>query len=73
MAFEITGHERSFEITDGKKTTKLSDPNPSMSPEEVAKFYSTKHPELTNAIIEGPKIVAGKAVYTMTTKAGKLG
>lgn len=73
MAFEVTGHQRVFEIKKEKGSTSLTDPNPTMSPDEVAKFYSAKHPELTNAIIEGPKIVAGKAVYTMATKAGKLG
>lgn len=74
MALQVTHLGRSFTLDKGagKKIT-LEDPNKDMSPEEVMKFYSSTHPELTNAVIEGPKVVGDKAHYNITTKAGKLG
>ncbi len=74
MALEITNLKRSFKIVkEGGKFTVLADPNPSMSPQEVVKFYANDHPELTNSIIDGPKVEKDIAVYSMSTKAGKLG
>jgi PRTRC genetic system protein C len=73
MALEITSLERVFNYKKDKKDIQLTDPNPSMSPEEVMKFYAGTHPELTNGIVEGPVVVKDKATYTMATKAGKLG
>jgi PRTRC genetic system protein C len=75
MALQVTNLKRSFTIDKGKggKNVDLSDPNPEMTPEEVMKFYSGNYPELTNAIVDGPKVVGDKANYTITTKAGKLG
>jgi PRTRC genetic system protein C len=32
----------------------LADPNPHLSPEEVASFYSNTYPHLTNANVIGP-------------------
>lgn len=74
MALEISSLKRAFVMDKGNgKTVNLSDPNEEMTPAEVLKFHSSAHPELTNAVIEGPKIVKDKATYTITTKAGKLG
>ena len=73
MALQITGHKRVFKIIKDKKEVELPDPNPDMSILEVQKFYSTKHPELNNSTVAGPKIENGAAVYTFSTKAGQLG
>jgi PRTRC genetic system protein C len=73
MALQVTNLERVFTFEKDKKEVKLADPNPEMSAEEVMKFYSGQYPELTNALVEGPKPQGDKAVYKMTTKAGKLG
>lgn len=74
MALQVTHLQRTFKLDKGKgKSVELSDPNIEMSPQEVMKFYSGSHPELTNAIIEGPKVEGDKAAYTISTKAGKLG
>jgi len=74
MALEVTNLEREFKLQkpDGKFIP-LSDPNPDLSPAEVVKFHSSDHPELTNGIVEGPVVVNDKAVFTIKTKAGKLG
>ena len=75
MALQVTNLQRKFIIKkDGKnKDIELTDPNGDMSPEEVMKFYSGTYPELTNAVVEGPKVEGDKASYTISTKAGKLG
>ena len=73
MALEVTNLERKFTLKKNGKDEELKDPNPDLSPEEVVKFYSSSHPELTNGIVEGPKVEGDKAVYTIATKAGKLG
>ena len=74
MALQVTYLTRDFIIDkgSGKKIT-LTDPNKDLSPEEVMKFYSGTHPELTNAVVTGPVVVNDRAVYNITTKAGKLG
>ncbi len=69
MALQVTSLTREFIL--GKKT--LSDPNPALSPEEVMKHYSGSYPEMTNATISGPKIEAGKAVYSFKTTVGTKG
>ncbi len=73
MALQVTKIERSFLLKKNGKETPLSDPNPEMNPEEVMKYHSAAHPELTNGIIEGPVVKGDKSTYTLTTKAGKLG
>lgn len=73
MALQVTELKRVFKMTKDGKEIELSDPNRELSPEEVLKFYSSTHAELTNATIEGPKVKDGKAEYTAVTKAGKLG
>ena len=71
MALRITGLKRVFKLSD--KKTVLEDPNENMAPEEVQKFYSGNHPELTNATINGPKIVGETAEYSFTTTVGTKG
>lgn len=73
MALHVTNIERKFSYKKDSKTIDLPDPNINMSPEEVMKFHSTNYPELNNAMIEGPVVVANKAIYTVKTKAGQLG
>ncbi len=71
MALKITNLTRVFKIKD--KKIELADPNPNMTDEDVKKFYSGKHPELTNATINGPVIEGETAVYTFTTTVGTKG
>lgn len=69
MALQVSTKERVFEYN-GKS---LIDPNPKMTPFEVAKFYSAEYPELINSIIDGPKISDGKALYVFEKTAGTKG
>ena len=73
MPLEVTKLKRQFTFKRDGKDIPLADPNPDFTVEEVMKFYSGTHPELTNAMAEGPKVVGDKATYTISTKAGKLG
>lgn len=75
LVLQVTNIKRQFLLVkDGKgKPIELTDPNGDMSPEEVMKFHSGVHAELTNGVIEGPKVSNGIATYTISTKAGKLG
>lgn len=73
MALEVTNLKRNFSFKKNGKQVDLPDPNPEFSPEEVMKFYAGTHPELTNGVIEGPKVEGDKAHYNLSTKAGKLG
>jgi len=73
MALQVTQLKRNFILKKDGKNITLTDVNEQFSPEEIAKFHATEHPELTNAIIEGPKVQGDKAVYTIQTQAGKLG
>lgn len=73
MALQITGHKRVFKVTKDKKEIELPDPNPSMSIEEVQKFYSSKYPELTNSTAAGPKVVGNNAEYSFKPSVGTKG
>ena len=73
MALEVINLKRVFITRRDGKDIDLADPNPEFSVEEVMKFYSGTYPELTNGMMEGPKVIGDKATYSMTTKAGKLG
>lgn len=73
MAFQVTGLKRVFRIINGKTKTDLPDPNPSMSPEDVIKFYSGEYPELTSATLTGPKVVGDKAEYSAEASVGTKG
>lgn len=69
MALHITTHKRVFKF----KGNSLSDPDPSMSPLEVQKFYSGTYPELTTATVQGPSMVDEVAVYEFKTSVGTKG
>lgn len=73
MALQVINLVREFSFKQNNKIVPLSDPNPSLTAEEVMKFYSGTYPELTNAYVEGPAVVNDKAVYTIKATAGKLG
>lgn len=73
MALQITGHKRVFKINKNGKDEILPDPNPSMSLEEVQKFYSGKYPAITNAILSGPKVVGENAEYSLKATVGTKG
>lgn len=73
MALKVTALKRRFLLKKDGKTIELSDVNGSLSPDEIAKFHASEYPELTNAVIEGPKVEGDAAAYTIQTKAGKLG
>jgi PRTRC genetic system protein C len=73
MAFQIANLKRSFKMTKDKKEIDLPDPNPNMSPEEVMKFYASEYPELTNATLNGPKVVGDRAEYVAKATVGTKG
>lgn len=73
MALEVTNLERVIEYKKNNTPITLSDPNPELSINEVAQFYSGQYPELTTATIEGPKIEGNKAVYSAKTTVGTKG
>lgn len=73
MALQVSNLKRDFVIEQNGKQVKLEDPNPNMSPEEVAKFYASKHPEITNATLSGPKVVGDKAEYSFKPTVGTKG
>lgn len=73
MALEVQTLKREFKFSKNGTTVTLPDPNPQFTVNDVVKFYAGQYPELTNGLLEGPKIESDKAVYTVTTKAGKLG
>ena len=49
MALAVNGLERAFTFEKGNETITLSDPNPSMTPEQVMNFYAGTYAELTRA------------------------
>lgn len=73
MALEVTNLQRVFNYNKDGKIVPLADPNPDLSVEEILKIHAATYPELTNGIVEGPVVEKDKAVFTIKTKAGKLG
>ncbi len=69
MALNIKDIDRVFK----HKNLELSDPNPSMAPEEVMSFYAGTYPELTTSNVHGPVIKDDKAVYEFKTTIGTKG
>ena len=64
---------RVFRFKKGSETVKLNDPNPAFTPQDVIRFYSPQHPELTTATIDGPKIEGAEAVFEFKTTVGTKG
>lgn len=73
MALEVTNLSRVFNYKKDGKVIPLTDPNPELTVEEILKVHSATYPELTNAVVEGPVVENDKAVFSISTKAGKLG
>lgn len=69
MALQITTKEREFSY----KGELFVDPDPMMTPSQVAKFYSARFPELVNTSINGPELIEGKARYTFSNSVGTKG
>lgn len=69
MALNLTGLKRVFKF--GERT--LSDPDKSMTPDEVMNFYAGTYPELTTSNVHGPKVEGDKAVYEFKTTVGTKG
>lgn len=53
--------------------TKLPDPKPDATPEEVRDIYVATYPELATAQVEGPKAKEGQLVYKFVTSVGTKG
>ena len=52
----------------------LADPDPKMTPQKVAEFYSLLHSELTNVTVKGPvKTADGCDEYTFKAQVGQFG
>lgn len=73
MALTIKGLERVFTFNRNNKEMTLSDPNPSMSADEVMNFYANQYPELTTATVYGPETKNDKAIYSFKTTIGTKG
>jgi PRTRC genetic system protein C len=73
MPLEVLTPDRKFIFKRDGKDIELSDPNPDFSVEEVLKFHAGKYPELTNGVVEGPKVIGDRATYTVSAQAGRLG
>lgn len=73
MALQVKINERKFIFVKGDEDVELPDPGPHMSANDVRKFYAAKHPELTNAKIEGPTMVEDKAEYKFSGQIGEKG
>lgn len=69
MALQVSAKKRIFEYNNQQ----LAEPDPLMTPSEVAKFYSAKHPELINASIKGPKAEGENVVYSFERNVGTKG
>jgi PRTRC genetic system protein C len=73
MALQVTELPRVFELDSGGAKITLDDPDPALTPKEVAGFYSPTYPELTNAHIKGPEIKDDKAVFRFSATMGTKG
>ena len=69
MALQVSTKKRIFEYN----KELLTDPNPLMTPSEVAKFYSAKYPELINASIKGPQADGENVKYSFERNVGTKG
>ena len=68
MALEIKGLQRIFKFRKDSKELVLSDPNSSLSVNEVMDFYSMTYPT-----VHGPEWEEDKAVYRFKTTIGVKG
>lgn len=70
---EISLLPRVFLFKHEGKELKLTDPEPSMSKEEVLNFYSPTYPVLTTAKIEGPYIDEDEQRFKFVSTIGTKG
>ena len=73
MPLNVQGMTREFHFQRNNKDVVLSDPDISMSPDEVMSFYSNTYPELTTSTVGGPSIKDDKLVYKFKTTIGTKG
>ena len=73
MALEVTNLTREFTFKKNGTVITLSDPDTSLSAEEVLQYYGSQYPELTTATLEGPKVEGDKATYSVKTTVGTKG
>ena len=69
MALNVTTLPRVFQYG----SLNLTDPDRSLSPEEVMSFYSNTYPALTTSNGFGPEIKNDKCVYEFKTSVGTKG
>ena len=69
MAYDLKKLQRVFKY----KERTLSDPDTSLTPDEVMAFYSNQFPELTTSNVHGPQVQGTKAVYEFKTNVGTKG
>ena len=55
------------------KGTKLPDPNPAGSIESVRDTLTHTHPEIANAVIDGPKVEGATHTYNFVASVGTKG
>ena len=65
--------KRSFVLTNNGTNTTLPDPNPDLTPDQVRKFYATRHPELVSSTVTGPKYEGDTMVYSFKSGVGTKG
>lgn len=73
MALQVSNLKRTFSYRQNGRDVNLPDPNPNLTPAEVAKFYAMSHPELTTASVDGPKVAGDSATYEFRTTVGTKG
>lgn len=73
MAFQVKSAKRQFIFEKDGKDIKLPDPHKNMSVQEVINHYSSTHPELITANVQGPNMEGDTAVYRFTTVLGTKG
>lgn len=73
MAFQVKSAKRQFIFEKDGKDINLPDPHKNMSVQEVINHYSSTHPELITANVQGPKMEGETAVYRFTTVLGTKG
>jgi PRTRC genetic system protein C len=69
MTTKVQQLKRVF-MYDGQK---LADPDPAMTPEQVAEVYAVMFPELATATIEEPTVDGNKLVFKFDQAVGTKG
>jgi len=52
---------------------KLPDPSPTLSIDAVREIFTTTHPEIANAAIDGPTVKGNVHTYTFVRSVGEKG